>query len=184
MKDRVAQLVAYARQRIQSIMRSSSSLIRSLVAPLLLACSTTFAATETNWPIPPKLIELPTPYGTLAVGESEYIYEARLKLNGIVLEPPVSGMLNISYAFSMPESQAALVTISKGNETCPVSYRWVVLSSGGYKVSPEFGSCSEQIKVSADSHQLVLQTPSIETPGQVDEYVYDGGTVKRRTRKQ
>jgi len=133
--------------------------------------------------VAPKLIELPTPYGTLAVGDSEYIYEARLHLNGNPLEPVISGMLNISYAFSMPESQAALISISKGSNVCPVSYRWVILTANGYKVSPEFGSCSEQIRVSADSRRLTVQTPSQDAPGEVDVYVYDGKTVQRRSDK-
>lgn len=149
----------------------------------MLAGATAFAASETNWPVAPKLIELPTPYGTLAVGESEYIYEAKLKLNGSLVEPQISGMLNISYAFSMPDTQAALVTISKGNESCPVSYRWVLLKADSYQVSPEFGSCSEHIKVSADSRKLTVQTPSREAPGDLDVYEYDGKTVKRRSSK-
>ncbi len=153
---------------------------RSLIAALFLFCAPALAAPQTNWPIAPKLVELPTPYGTLAVGESEYIYEARLQLDGTHIEPPISGMLSISYAFSMPDAQAALIAISKGSETCPVSYRWVVLSPGGYKVSPEFGSCSELIKVSADSRQLTLHTPSKESPDKLDVYVYDGKTVKKK----
>lgn len=137
-----------------------------------------------NWPSAPKIIELPTAYGTLAVGESEYVYEAQLRLNGTELEPQIRGMLNISYAFSMPESEVALVSISKGSEVCPVSYRWVILKADGYKISPEFGSCSDRIKVSADTLSLTLQTPSRDAPGALDVYVYDGDTVKRKTEKK
>lgn len=161
-------------------MRTPFSLCRSVAASLLLVCGPALAAPESSWPTAPKLIELPTPYGTLAVGESEYVYEARLQLDGALIEPPISGMLNISYAFSMPESQVALVAISKGNEACPVSYRWVVLSAQGYKISPEFGSCSEHIRVTADSRRLTVQTPSQDSPGELDVYVYDGETVKRQ----
>lgn len=163
------------------IMRTPNSSFRGMFAALLLVCAPALAAPETSWPIAPKHLELPTPYGTLAVGVSEYIYEARLQLNGTQIEPPISGMLNISYAFSMPDAQAALVSISKGNDACPVSYRWVVLNAKGYKVSPEFGSCSEQIKVSANSRRLTLHTPSREAPGKLDVYVYDGKTVTRKT---
>jgi len=146
---------------------------------LMLACGTA-TAVETKWPVAPKLIELPTPYGTLAVGESEYVYEARLQLDGTPIEPHITGMLNISYAFNLRDSQAALVTISKGSNVCPVSYRWVILKADGYEVSPEFGSCSEHIKVSADARQLTVQTPSQESPGKLDTYVYDGKTVIQR----
>lgn len=151
------------------------------LVPLLLICGPAHAVGDENWPAAPKLLELSTPYGTLAVSESEYVYEAQLKLDGVQIDPPISGMLNISYAFEMPDRQAALVSISKGNDTCPVIYRWVVLKADGYQVSPAFGSCSENIRVSADARQLMLQTPSRELPDTVDTYVYDGKTVKQTT---
>ena len=166
-----------------SIMRKLLSPSCSLLTALLLACAPLTAGSETGWPPAPKLIELATPYGILAVGASEYVYEARLQLDGAPVEPPIEGMLNISYAFSMRDSQAALVSISRGNEACPVAYRWVVLNAKGYRISPEFGSCSEQIRVSADSRRLTLQTPSQESPDQVDVYVYDGKAVTRKTGK-
>lgn len=155
-------------------------LFRTALASLLLATSAAVASSEVNWPVLPKLNELPTPYGTLSVGASEYVYEARLQLDGILVEPLVSGMLNISYAFNMPQAQAALVVINKGYDACPVTYRWVVLNASSYRVSPEFGSCSENIRVSADSRRLTVQTPSREKPGALDVYVYDGKTVKHR----
>ena len=158
-------------------------LLRSCMAWLIFACAPLQAAPEANWPVPPKLIELPTPYGTLAVGDSEYVYESKLKLDDTLLEPTISGMLNIHYAFSMPDAQAALVSISRGNDSCPVSYRWVILRADGYTISPEFGSCSEHIRVSADSRKLTLQTPNPESPDTMDIYVFDGTSVKHVQRK-
>lgn len=154
---------------------------RFLLAPIVLYCGSALSSTEMQWPAQPKLVELPTPYGTLAVGESEYVYESHLHLDGVKVEPHISGMLNISYAFSMPQAQAALVTISRGNEVCPVSYRWIVLQADGYRVSPEFGSCSEDIRVTANSKKLTLQTPSQKLPGALDVYEYDGKTVTHST---
>jgi len=153
------------------------------MAWLIFASASALAAPEANWPIPPKLIELPTPYGTLAVGESEYVYESKLKLDDTLLEPTISGMINIHYAFSMPNAQAALVSISRGNDTCPVSYRWVILRADGYTISPEFGSCSEHIRVTADSRKLTLQTPNPESPDTLDVYVFDGTSVKHLTKR-
>lgn len=165
-------------------MRTQTLLHRGTLAWLLLVCGAASAAPETNWPVAPKLIELPTPYGTLAVGDSDYVYEARLKLDGAQVEPLVTGMLSISYAFSMRDAQAALVTISKGNDACPVSYRWIVLRAEGYKVSPEFGSCSEHIHVTADAAKLTVQTPSRDKPGALDVYVYDGKTIRQGSSKK
>lgn len=163
-------------------MRTLSFLHRSLFVSFLLMCGAASATAENNWHAASRLIELPTPYGTLAVGDSEYIYEARLQLDGIEVKPSVSGLLSIDYAFSMPDSQVALVAIAQGNDACPVSYRWVILKADGYRVSPEFGSCSEQIRVNANTRQLTVQTPSLESPGNLDIYVYDGESVKKRTR--
>lgn len=133
-----------------------------------------------GWSAAPKLNELPTPYGILAVSESEYIYEAQLLLDGDAIEPEISGLLNIRYAFELPGRQAALVSVSRGNETCPIFYQWVVLKADSYVVSPAFGSCSEDIRVSANIKTLTLETPSLDTAGAVDVYVYDGKNVKRK----
>lgn len=164
-------------------MRTFFRYCRALVS-LFLICGPVHAVSDGSWPTAPKLIELPTPFGTLAVSESEYVYEAQLKLNGVLIDPPISGMLNISYAFELNDRQAALVSISKGNDACPVLYRWVILKADGYHVSPEFGSCSEHIRVSADARKLMLQTPSREAPGLIDTYVFDGKSVTQRTSKK
>lgn len=165
-------------------MRTLKSLSCKAIALFWLICGPSWAvAVDGSWPDAPKLIELPTPYGTLAVSESDYVYEAKLQLDGIQVEPAVSGMLNISYAFQMPDKQAALIAISKGSDQCPVIYRWIILKASGYHLSPEFGSCSELIKVSADMKALTLQTPNRESPETVDTYVYDGKTVRQVTNK-
>ena len=165
-------------------MRTHKFLHCGSLVSLLLACASAFATTESNWPAAPHYLELSTPYGTLAVGESEYVYESRLKLDGTQLEPQITGMLSIHYAFSMPKSQAALVSISNGNEGCPISYRWVILKPGGYAVSPEFGSCSDQIRVSADARKLTVKTPSRQSTDVLDVYVYDGTSIKHATTRK
>lgn len=171
-------LASRSRGRGIPAMRTLSFLSCKALAVLWLACGPAWAiATDASWPAAPKLAELPTPYGTLAVSESDYVYEARLQVDGVQVKPAVSGMLNISYAFQLPDRQAALIAISKGNDTCPVIYRWIILKADGYDMSPEFGSCSELIKVSADTKNLTLQTPNPEFPEKLDTYVYDGTTV-------
>src|SRR5690606_24407777 len=139
------------------------------------------ATGDAAWPTQPKLMQLPTPYGTLEVSDSDYIYESRLKLDGVELEPLVKGRLHISYAFELPDRQAALVAISQGNDTCPVSYRWVVVKAGSYQLSPAFGSCSEKIRVSANAKFLTLLTPNRDAPEHTDVYVYDGKAIKHST---
>lgn len=165
-------------------MRHFSPLLLKALLCLMVFCGPARALPEEAWPAAPKLVELSTPYGTLAISESEYIYEARLKLDGIELNPRIRGLLYISYAFELPGRQAALISISQGNDACPVSYRWVILKAGGYEVSPAFGSCSENIRVRADAKRLTVDTPSRESPEKIDSYVYDGHAIKQRTRSK
>lgn len=163
-----------------------SALVPRLLASMVLLLGSHVAeATTAEWPVSPSRMQLSTPYGNLHVQNSEYVYESRLQIDDTDIEPQVSGILNITYAFNMPAAQAALISINSGNNACPITYRWIVLDKSGYKVSPEFGSCNDQIKVSAKGRQLTLQTPSTHTPDQIDVYVYDGKTVKhRRARRQ
>ena len=155
-----------------------------LATILLTAVSAIASATSpVTWPVSPSRLSLSTPYGTLDVAPSEYVYESRLRINNSEVNPAITGMLNITYAFSTPKAHIALVSINSGSNTCPVSYRWVILQESGYSVSPEFGSCSDLIKVSAQGRLLTLQTPSHSAPGQIDVYTYDGKSIKHKTAK-
>ena len=140
------------------------------------------SAASSNWPTAPSRLALDTPYGTLQVVNNEYVYESRLRFNDSDVAPVVEGLLNIPYAFSLPSSQIALVSISTGSADCPVSYRWVVLKEKGYTMSQAFGSCSDQIKVSVKGNSFLVHTPSAQKPDKIDEYVYDGKTIRKRTR--
>ncbi|HUH60787.1 MAG TPA: hypothetical protein VL001_12025 [Candidimonas sp.] len=158
---------------------------KHLFATLLAAaCSFGAHGTMLEWPSTPSRLQLSTPYGKLYISPSEYVYESKLRLDSADLEPEITGMLNISHAFKMPKAHAALVSINRGDNVCPVMYRWIVLRADGYKMSPEFGSCSELIKVSAQPGQLTLQTPSRESSDKIDIYDYDGKTVKQRSSRK
>ncbi|UYO92493.1 hypothetical protein [Pollutimonas sp. M17] len=152
------------------------------VGVMLMATSLLASATSpATWPVSPSRLNLATPYGTLQVATSEYVYESQLRIDGIDVYPVIRGILNITYAFKMPKAQVALVSINNGNNLCPIAYRWVVLQKSGYTVSPEFGSCNDQIKVSAKGRVLTLQTPNTQKPDKIDVYIYDGKTLKQRT---
>jgi hypothetical protein len=153
-----------------------------LVSLCVLVCTQAIGAASIEWPQPPSRLDLATPYGTLGITTSDYVYESRLHVNNTELAPKIEGLLNITYAFALPSSQAALVSISDGSEHCPVRYRWIILHHDGYKVSPAFGSCSEHIKVSVAGTKFTLQTPNNEKPDKIDTYVYDGQTIKQRTK--
>ena len=155
-----------------------------LAASAIFGFASLGAHASDGWPVSPSRLNLATPYGTLHVATSEYVYESALQVDDADVEPTIRGILNITYAFNMPKAQAALVSINKGNNGCPVMYRWIVLDENGYKVSPEFGSCSDQIKVTATGRLFTMQTPSTQKRDKIDIYTYDGKTVKRRTAPQ
>lgn len=156
--------------------------IKLLAAGILLAGCQGAAASSTEWPVSPSRLVLPSPYGTLQIKTTDYIYESHLLLDGKEVQPHIVGLLNIPYAFTLPGKLSALVSVNTGSSLCPVQYRWVTLYKGGYKVSPLFGSCSSQIKVSAIGHRFELATPSNVTPNKIDVYVYDGHNIKLRVR--
>lgn len=160
-------------------------LFTKLLAAIVVTFFSTIAAatSPSTWPVSPSRLHLSTPYGTLDVAPSEYVYESRLRIDKIDVSPAITGILNITYAFSTPKAQIALISINDGNNGCPVTYRWIALQESGYTLSPEFGSCSDQIKVSARGRLLTLQTPSYSAPGKIDVYTYDGKTIKHRTAK-
>jgi hypothetical protein len=138
------------------------------------------APAQDKWPPLPSRLNFVTPYGTLGIKSYEYLYESRLKINDTEISPPIEGLLNITYAFSLPKAEAALVSISDGNEKCPVKYRWIILRDKGYTVSPPFGSCSTRVKVSAKGRRFLVQTPNAEKPDKIDTYIYDGKTLTRK----
>lgn len=163
----------------------SIHLIRFLTGLLLAAAGQIAAANSpATWPVSPSRLNLPTPYGDLQIATSEYVYESTLRIDGVDVTPSVQGMLNITYAFSTSKAHVALVSINSGNNACPVTYRWVVMQKSGYTVSPEFGSCSDQIKVSAKGRLFTLQTPSPQKPDKIDIYTYDGKTIRRSSASQ
>ncbi|MYN14733.1 hypothetical protein GSY71_16455 [Pusillimonas sp. TS35] len=162
---------------MHTLLRAAFALAMALVGSVGQAHATAPA----TWPPSPSRMELATPYGRLHVASSEYIYESRLLLDDDEISPAIRGLLNISYAFKRANALIALVSINSGSPLCPITYRWIVLDEAGHTVSPEFGSCSENIAVSASNRKLTLRTPSSKKPDKIDVYTYDGKTVKRST---
>lgn len=139
------------------------------------------SALAADWETALSRLQLDTPHGQLRVSESDYIYEARLLLDGVAIEPAVTGLLNIPHAYSTSSYHVALISVSDGNPDCPISYHWIKLDRDGYALSPSFGSCSEFIRVSADNSAFTLETPSMRDPGALDIYRYDGKTIRQKS---
>lgn len=156
-------------------------LLSQFMAVGMLVCTgAAGAAAQPQWPDNPSRLQLNTPYGDLHVSSSDYVYESRLMLDDHDVEPLVQGLLNIPYAFSSPGFHVALVSINTGDNGCPIVYKWIMLKKSGYSITPDFGSCSESIQVSAQGHVFTLKTPNAQNPDKVDTYIYDGKTVRQK----
>lgn len=162
--------------------RYALRLLRILSCAGLLATTAVAAPALADWQQPPSSTIFETPYGTLSVQASEYIYESKLYLGEAPVRPAIQGLLDITYAYEVADAHAALVAVSDGNAQCPIHYRWVVLNRSGYHISPPVGSCSKLIKVSAEGMLLTLTTPNAQDAGKVDIYGYDGKRIRKRTR--
>jgi hypothetical protein len=159
------------------------TLLSTIVALCVMAAAGTARGAEMIWPVPPSRLSLDTPYGTLSVKASDYVYESVLLFDDKPVDPKIEGIVNITYAFATPTSQVALVSVNKGSYECPVTYRWITIDKDGYTVSPSFGSCSKQIKVFVTGRKLTMETPDAQKPDEVDVYVYDGKTIQHHTKR-
>lgn len=133
-----------------------------------------------DWPSPPSRENLVTDHGTITVSPSSYVYGSTLQIDGAEASPIVRGLIRISYAYHLARSDVALISIDTGDAHCAVHYRWIALSKSGYKLTEPFGSCSPLIRIQTRGSQLLLQTPSADQDGEVDTWVYNGKTIKRR----
>ncbi len=133
-----------------------------------------------SWPVPPSRSVLATPYGTLAVRTTSYVYGSALTLDGAEVQPPIKGLIAISYAYRMGKRNVALISVDTGDPACPVRYHWIALEKSGHRVTKAFGSCSPKIRVTARGRTLLLETPSADDPGKTELWTYDGRSVKRR----
>lgn len=140
------------------------------------------SAENSAWEAPPSALVFETPHGTLQVRTREYVYESRLYLNDTPVQPSINGLINITYAYQIDDTHAALIAVNDGNGECPVHYYWITLNKKGYELSPKLGSCSPHIRVSVQGTSLILATPNPQQANKVDVYTYDGKTIRKRTR--
>ncbi|CAM5412238.1 putative protein OS=Eoetvoesiella caeni OX=645616 GN=DFR37_103448 PE=4 SV=1 [Eoetvoesiella caeni] len=182
--ERLAGLLVHACFVLQpsGIMRRLLFALFSLLSMVMGSGSSVMAQSQT-WPPLPSRLDFATPYGKLGIKSYEYVYESRLQIDDVEIRPPIEGLLNITYAFDLPDAEAALVSVSDGDLQCPFKYRWVVLHRKGYSVSPPIGACSEKIKVSVKGRRFFLETPNNQKADKIDTYIYDGKALTRRSRK-
>lgn len=146
----------------------------------VLCLSRPAVGTTAPWPETPSRTALETPYGTLEVRNSDYVYESHLLLDGKKIEPDIHGIINITYAYRMDDARVVLIAVNTGSSTCTVSYHWMTIRKNGYQITAPFGSCSEDIRVANRGSKFTLITPNPDKAGVLDTWIYDGRTVRRR----
>lgn len=126
-----------------------------------------------------------TPFGRLSASDDNV-----LQLNGKPVNPRVEGNNSLDFVAQVAlKNRRAVLVQNNGGTGCPATYRWVILSDGGYNVSSEFGSCSDLPKVAVAAEALVVTMPDFAGDSQPEaerarvakttmRYVYDGKTLK------
>src|SRR3546814_12755452 len=105
---------------------------------LLMATSLMASATAPiTWPVSPPRLHLSTPYGTLQVATSEYVYESHLRIDGDEVSLTVRGILTITCAFRLSTAPGALVSTGKGTTQLPIVSCRVVFQKQEFIGSPE-----------------------------------------------
>lgn len=151
-----------------------------LSAFCILCLSQSAIGTTAPWPTTPLRTVLHTPYGTLEVDNSDYIYESHLLFNGERVRPDIRGLINITYAYRVDQTRVVLIAVDTGSTACIVSYHWMTITKDGYHLTEPFGSCSEEIRIATRGKQFVLSTPNMNKAGVIDTWIFDGRTVRRR----
>ncbi|WP_124597038.1 hypothetical protein [Burkholderia stagnalis] len=124
-----------------------------------------------------------TPFGKLSVSDNV------LLLDGKPVNPRVEGNNSLGFVVQVAlKNRRAVLVQNNGGTACPATYRWVMISDSGYTLSPEFGSCSDLVKVATVSETLVVTMPGFAGDSEPAAerkraarkrmtYVYDGKTL-------
>lgn len=108
-----------------------------------------------------------TPWATVSTqrfvspDSSEALY---LTLNGGVTEPRILGNSHLDVElFHEGKDWSLILVTSYGGSACPVESRhWLVLSAGGYNLSPKFGTCTDEYQFEITAKGAVFTQPGFE----------------------
>ncbi|MFM0504289.1 hypothetical protein [Paraburkholderia caffeinilytica] len=130
-----------------------------------------------------------TPFGKLSVSADNV-----LMLDDKPVNPGAEGNNSLSFVAQVAlKNRRAVLVQNNGGTGCPAMYRWMIVSDGSYTVGPEFGSCSDLVKVSIESGALVVTMPGFAGPSEPTleqkraarrhmKYGYDGKTLTENGR--
>ena len=92
--------------------------------------------------------------------------------------------VDIVQKFETDTSTAVLFRKSDGGNACPATYQWLILGPGGYRVSDDFGNCSDLAEVSQLPGRYVVSLPSFDQMGPTAKrtgtttYIFDGSDIQ------
>lgn len=93
-----------------------------------------------------------TRFGTLAVAADN----VSLQMNGKPVLPGVAGNNSLSIAASYELGNADVVLVkNSGGSGCPAMYSFITLTKTNLRATPEFGTCSDIIRVTSDLKSAV-----------------------------
>jgi len=116
-----------------------------------------------------------TRYGQLSiVGD---LNNMQLMFNGKKLRDGDGFSLSFEKKLVSGNSDIILIMNNSGGRLCPVQYFFVtVKSESDVQLSPEFGTCSDLIKISQNGEQVIATMPDYSS-GKKVKYAYIGGVV-------
>lgn len=119
---------------------------------LLLLVSTSALAQEAN--------AVTTRFGALTVSDAGV-----LLFKGAPVRPAIeaNNSLDLGEAIRIGASDVVLVT-DNGGTACPATHYFVTVTRFGVKVSPPFGTCSDQIKVKQNGNTISVSMPGFQGP--------------------
>ena len=86
-------------------------------------------------------------FGTLAVAADN----VSLQMNGKPVLPGVAGNNSLSIAASYELGNADVVLVQNiGGSGCPAMYSFITLTKTSLRATPEFGTCSDIIRITSD----------------------------------
>lgn len=100
----------------------------------------------------------------------------QLMFNGRKLRDGDGLSLSIEKKFMTGNSDIILVMNNSGGTACPVRFFFVnIKGENDVQLSPEFGTCSDQIEVSQNEEQIILKMP--DSSGKKVQYSYIKGII-------
>ena len=118
-----------------------------------------------------------TPYGNVSVDNDSM--PPQLLVNGRPLKPSIEGNQSLQLLKQLQfQGNTAILLQDTGGSACPALFRWVLVGPHTISYTPEFGSCSDLVKLTSSAAALTLTMPDPNT-GTATVFSFDGLSLKQ-----